>query len=79
MGWSPYPHLWPQTVTLGLRSPLPRTPTALLSLRPLVGLSKPAASFVNLLGQGDTVVTKMDKVPAIREGTLYCQQTSINK
>lgn len=76
---SPYPHLQPQAVTLVLSGPLPRIPTALLSLRPLLGLSEAVASFVRPLGQGDTDVTKRDEVSALKAPTSYCQQMSINK
>lgn len=42
-------------------------------------LPEAMASFATLLGQAYTAVTKMNKVPAIRAYTSFCQQTTINK
>lgn len=57
-------HVWPQTVSLVLCGPLPSTLTCPAALEYLTGTRSAAALSVSPLGQADTAVMKMDKIPA---------------
>ena len=73
------PPISSQIVTLVLCSPLPRRPTVLRPLWPLLGLSEAVAPFVSPLGQGNTEGTKKGEVPALKAPASDCRQTSVKK